>query len=73
MSHDERANAKQFLREGNKNAAQQSLLRRKRYQNDLTNIYKKAALVQNIITGISNAADNVEMVKELIQKKLMKS
>jgi hypothetical protein len=67
MSQDERGNAKQFLREGNKNAAQQSLLRRKRYQSDLTNIYKKAALVQNIITGISNAADNVEMVKELQQ------
>jgi hypothetical protein len=67
MSHDERGNAKQFLKEGNKNAAQQSLLRRKRYQSDLTNIYKKAALVQNIITGISNAADNVEMVKELQQ------
>lgn len=67
MSQDERDNAKQFLKEGNKNAAQQSLLRRKRFQKDLTDIYKKAALVQNIITGISNAADNVEMVKELSQ------
>ncbi|OLS27540.1 MAG: hypothetical protein HeimC3_03190 [Candidatus Heimdallarchaeota archaeon LC_3] len=67
MSQDERGNAKQFLKEGNKSAAQQSLLRRKRFQKDLTDIYKKAALVQNIITGISNAADNVEMVKELHQ------
>ena len=67
MSHEERDNAKQFLRENNRGAAQQSLLRRKRYQKDLNEIYKKAALVQNIITGISNAADNVEMVKELQQ------
>jgi len=67
MSEEERDNAKGLLKEGNKTAAQQALLRRKRYQKDLTDIYKKAALVQNIITGITNAQDNVEMVRELQQ------
>ena len=67
MSEEERENAKQFLREGNKNAAQQSLLRRKKYQNDLSDIYKKAALLQNVMQGINNAQDTVEMVKELEQ------
>ena len=67
MSEEERDNAKQFLREGNKNAAQQSLLRRKKFQNDLSDIYKKAALLQNVMQGINNAQDTVEMVKELEQ------
>ena len=69
LSNDERAMAKDFLRDGNKGAAEKALMRRKRYQADLGNLMQKAALVNRVIESIAKAEQNDKLLKVLSASK----
>jgi hypothetical protein len=71
LSKDERAMAKDFLRDGNKGAAEKALLRRKRYQSDLTALMQKASMVNRVIEAIAKAEQNDKLLRVLQASKTM--
>lgn len=65
LGGDERSMAKDFLRDGNKGAAEKALFRRKRYQSDLSSLMQKAAMVNRVIEAIAKAEQNDKLLRVL--------
>ena len=65
LSDDERSMAKEFLRDGNKGAAQKALIRRKKYQKDLGSLHSKAATVNSVIEAMAKADQNDQLLRIL--------
>ena len=71
LSDEERSMAKDFLRDGNKAAAEKALIRRKRYQADLGGLMSKAAMINRIIEAIAKAEQNEKLLKVLSASKTL--
>jgi len=56
-----------MLKDGNKVAAKQALLRRTLYMRDLNNTYNKTMNIQRVIDAIRSAQDNIVMADALKQ------
>ena len=67
QSEEQRSLAREVLRDGNKVAARQALLRRTLYMRDLNNIYNKTMNIQRVIDAIRSAQDNIVMADALKQ------
>ncbi len=65
LSNEERTIAKEFLRDGNRNAAGKAVLRRKKYQHDLGALHSKAATVNSVIEAIAKAETNDNLLRIL--------
>lgn len=71
LGDEERSMAKDFLRDGNKAAAEKALIRRKRYQTDLGGLMSKAAMINRIIESIAKAEQNEKLLKVLSASKTL--
>ena len=71
LGDEERSMAKEFLRDGNKGAAEKALMRRKHYQADLAGLMSKAAMINRIIEAIAKAEQNEKLLKVLSASKTM--
>ena len=67
QSDEQRALARDMLRDGNKVAARQALLRRSLYMRELNNTYNKTMNIQRVIDAIRSAQDNIVMAGALKQ------
>lgn len=67
QSDEQRALARDMLRDGNKVAARQALLRRSLYMRELNNTYNKTMNIQRVIDAIRSAQDNIVMSGALKQ------
>lgn len=65
QADEQRALARDMLRDGNKVASKQALLRRTLYMRDLNNIYNKTMNIQRVIDAIRSAQDNIVMADAL--------
>ena len=70
LSDEERGMAKDFLKDGNKGAAEKALMRRKHYQADLASLMSKAALINQVIESIAKAESNAKLLKALNSAKV---
>ena len=71
LGDEERSMAKDFLRDGNKSAAEKALMRRKHYQADLAGLMSKAAMINRIIEAIAKAEQNEKLLKVLSASKTL--
>ena len=71
LSDEERSMAKDFLRDGNKGAAEKALMRRKHYQADLAGLMSKAAMVNRVIEAIAKAEQNDKLLRVLQASKTL--
>lgn len=71
LANDERTMAKEFLKDGNKGAAEKALVRRKRYQSDLGGLMSKAAMVNRVIEAIAKAEQNDKLLRTLQASKTL--
>lgn len=71
LGDEERTIAKDFLRDGNKGAAEKALMRRKHYQADLSSLMTKAALINRIIESIAKAEQNEKLLRVLSASKTL--
>jgi len=65
QADEQRGLARDMLRDGNKVASKQALLRRTLYMRDLNNIYNKTMNIQRVIDAIRSAQDNIVMADAL--------
>ncbi len=65
QADEQRSLARDMLRDGNKVASKQALLRRTLYMRDLNNIYNKTMNIQRVIDAIRSAQDNIVMAGAL--------
>ncbi|MHA2363866.1 MAG: Snf7 family protein [Candidatus Hodarchaeales archaeon] len=65
LADEERDMAKEFLRDGSKDSATKALIRRKKYQKDLSSLYSKAATVNSVIEAMAKAEQNDKLLKVL--------
>lgn len=71
LSDEERSMAKDFLKDGNKTAAEKALMRRKHYQADLGGLMSKAAMINRIIEAMAKAEQNEKLLKVLSASKTL--
>jgi hypothetical protein len=71
LADEERSMAKDFLKDGNKGAAEKALMRRKRYQSDLGSLMSKAAMINRVIEAIAKAEQNDKLLRVLQASKTM--
>jgi hypothetical protein len=67
QADEQRSLARDMLKDGNKVAARQALLRRTLYMRDLNNTYNKTMNIQRVIDAIRSAQDNIVMADALKQ------
>lgn len=67
QADEQRGLARDMLKDGNKVAAKQALLRRTLYMRDLNNTYNKTMNIQRVIDAIRSAQDNIVMADALKQ------
>ena len=71
LADEERGMAKDFLRDGNKGAAEKALMRRKKYQIDLGALMSKAAMINRVIEAIAKADQNDKLLRVLQASKTL--
>lgn len=71
LGDEERSMAKDFLRDGNKGAAEKALMRRKRYQADLASLMGKAAMINRVIEAIAKSEQNDKLLRVLQASKTL--